>query len=209
VQRAYLGISFLPETAPDSEKEKLNFKEGSGVLVREVAKDGAMSGTGIKEGDYITKINGTKVNSSSEMIEQVASFKPGDVVTVGYARDGKEYSTKVTLKNKTGNYDVVRSTVLDKLGVEFENVEKKVVSDYGFEGGVRIKSIAQDGLIPDQVPNLKKGFIVVRISGKPVKNSDEFKRLIQGSGNTVTLEGFYPGYDGLYAYSINGLNDSK
>ena len=209
VQRAYLGISFLPETAPDSEKEKLNFKEGSGVLVREVAKDGAMSGTGIKEGDYITKINGTKVNSSSEMIEQVASFKPGDVVTVGYAREGKEYSTKVTLKNKTGNYDVVRSTVLDKLGVEFENVEKKVVSDYGFEGGVRIKSIAQDGLIPDQVPNLKKGFIVVRISGKPVKNSDEFKRLIQGSGNTVTLEGFYPGYDGLYAYSINGLNDSK
>jgi serine protease Do len=209
VQRAYLGISFLPESAPESEKDKVGFKEGSGVLVRDVAKDGAMANTGIKEGDYITKINGTKVISSSEMVEQVAGYKPGDAITVTYTREGKEYTAKTTLKNKTGNYDVVKSTVLDKLGVEYENVEKKAVAEYGFEGGVRIKNIAEEGLIPDQVPNLKKGFVVIRVSGKPVKNTDDFKRLMQGSGNSVTLEGFYPGYDGLYSYSINGLNDSK
>ena len=108
-----------------------------------------------------------------------------------------------------GEYVQVDVTKGFKAVVDFENVEKKVVSEYGFEGGVRIKNISQDGLIPDQVPNLKKGFVVVRVSGKPVKNTEDFKRLIQGSGNSATLEGFYPGYDGLYAYSINGLNESK
>jgi len=209
VQRAYLGISFMPENAPDAEKEKVGYKEGAGVLVREVANDGAMSNSGLKAGDYITKVNGTKVTSSSEMVEQVASYKPGDAITVTYNRDGKEYNTKVTLKNKTGTYDVVKVSVMDKLGVQFENVDKKAVSEYGFEGGVKVKSIADEGLIPDQVPNLKKGFIVIRVSGKPVKNIDDFKRLIQASGNSATLEGFYPGYDGLYAYSINGLSEVK
>ena len=41
VQRAYLGISYLPENAPEAEKIKQNYKEGLGVLVMDVTKDGA------------------------------------------------------------------------------------------------------------------------------------------------------------------------
>ena len=208
VQRAYLGISYLPDEAPDSEKQKIGFKEGIGVYVREVAKDGAAISSGVKSGDYITKVNNVKVTSGSEMVEQVAGYKPGDKISLSYMRDGKEFNTNITLKNRTGTYDVVRNTVTDKLGVEFENVDKKVVGEYGYEGGIRIKNLS-DGVLSAQNPSLKKGFVIVRMSGKPVKNIDELKRAIENAGNNVTLEGFYPGYEGVYVYSLNDLNELR
>lgn len=125
VQRAYLGISYLPETAPESEKTKNKYKEGQGVLVLEVAKDGAMANSGIQSGDYITKVNGAKVTGGSEMVEQIASYKPGDKINVSYLRNGKEYTTSITLKNKTGTYDIVKNTVSDKLGASFQTLDKK------------------------------------------------------------------------------------
>jgi S1-C subfamily serine protease len=122
VQRAYLGISYLPDAAPDSEKEKIGFKEGMGVFVREVSKDGAAAGTGIQSGDYITKINGIKVTSGSEMVEQIAGYKPGDKITLAYTRNGKEMSTNLTLKNKSGNYDQVKAQASDVLKGDFETL---------------------------------------------------------------------------------------
>lgn len=204
VQRAYLGISYLPDEAPDSEKQKVGFKEGIGVYVRDVAKDGAAISSGVKSGDYITKVNGVKVTSGSEMVEQIAGYKPGDKISLSYNREGKEYNTQITLKNKTGNYDVVKSTVMDELGAEFENVDKKVVGDYGYDGGVRVKGLSS-GILTDQNPSLKRGFVIVKVSGKTVKNIDEMRRTIDNAGNSVTLEGFYPGYEGVYTYSLNDL----
>jgi len=91
----------------------------------DVAKDGAMASSGIKSGDYITKINGSKVTAGSEMVEQIASYKPGDKINVNYIRNGKEFTTSVTLKNKTGTYDLVKNTVSDKLGATFQPLDKK------------------------------------------------------------------------------------
>jgi S1-C subfamily serine protease len=122
VQRAYLGISYLPDNVPDTEKEKLGFKEGIGVFVRDVSKDGAAANSGIKEGDYITKINGVRVISGSEMVEQVAAYKPGDKISITYQRTGKEFNSNITLKNSSGSYEVVKSSAAESLGAEFENL---------------------------------------------------------------------------------------
>jgi S1-C subfamily serine protease len=200
VQRAYLGISYLPETAPESEKTKNNYKEGQGVLVLEVAKDGAMASSGIQTGDYISKINGTKVTAGSEMVEQIASYKPGDKINVNYIRNGKEYSTTVTLKNKSGTYDIVKNTVSDKLGASFQTLDKKKASDYGVKGGVVVGKISS-GLIDDQT-RMKDGFIILKANGAEVKTVEELMSAISKSPKKLLLEGFYPGYDGVYQYPI-------
>jgi hypothetical protein len=46
--------------------------------------------------------------------------------------------------------------VLDKLGAEFENVDKKLVSEFDMKAGVRIKNLTNDGMLSDQNPSLKK-----------------------------------------------------
>ncbi|MFT3747866.1 MAG: trypsin-like peptidase domain-containing protein [Agriterribacter sp.] len=202
VQRAYLGISYLPDEAPDSEKEKVGYKTGLGVYVREVPKDGAAAAAGIKAGDYITKVNGFPVISGNEMVEQIARFKPGDKITVNYLRDGKEGSANVTLKNKTGTYDIVKVSALDEFGADFVTLDKKKAGEYGQSGGVVVKKINQNGLIDGQT-RMKDGFVILRVNDKPVASVEELNTEVQKSGASVKFDGFYPGFEGLYTYNIS------
>jgi S1-C subfamily serine protease len=69
VQRAYIGINFLPENVTDEQKlayEKefgISIKEGEGVFVTDVPANGAAAIAGIKKYDIITKIDGIKITS--------------------------------------------------------------------------------------------------------------------------------------------------
>jgi serine protease Do len=200
VQRAYLGISYLPDAAPDSEKEKIGFKEGIGVFVREVSKDGAAASTGIQSGDYITRINGVKVISGSEMVEQIAGFKPGDKITVAYSRNGKEMNANITLKNKSGNYDQVKVAAVDILGGDFETLPAAKAKEYQVNGGVIVKKI-KEGLIDDQT-RMRDGFIILKANGQEVRSADDLGNALAKSTSRIVLEGFYPGYDGMYSYPI-------
>lgn len=201
VQRAYLGISYLPDNWPDGEKEKIGFKEGIGVFVRDVAKDGAASNSGIKQGDYITKINGVRVISGSEMVEQIASYKPGDKISITYNRAGKEYNSNITLRNSAGSYDVVRSSATDALGGDFETLAAAKAKEYGFKGGVIVKKIRPDGIIDSQT-RMRDGFIILKANGRDVLNVNELADVIARSNGRVELNGFYPGYDGAYNYLL-------
>jgi len=200
VQRAYLGISYLPENAPEAEKTKQNYKEGLGVLVMDVTKDGAMSGSGLQAGDYITKINGIKVSSGSEMVEQVAGYKPGDKITVQYLRNGKSYTTTVSLKNKSGSFDIVKTMVTDKLGAELQTLDKKKATELGVKGGVVVSKISS-GLIDEQT-RMRDGFVILKLNGAEIKSVEELNTAIARSPKRIMLEGFYPGYDGVYQYPI-------
>lgn len=200
VQRAFLGISYLPDNAPDEEKTKLGFKEGQGVLVMEVTIDGAMAASGIQKGDYISKINGTKILTGSEMVEQIAGFKPGDKISVSYIREGKEKMTSITLKNKAGSYEIVKNILSDKLGAELLNLDKAKAAEFRVKGGVIVTKIST-GLIDDQT-RMRDGFVILKANGTEIKSVDELNAILTKSPNRVTLEGFYPGYDGVYQYPI-------
>jgi Do/DeqQ family serine protease len=200
VQRAYLGISYLPENAPEAEKTKLNYKEGQGVLVMDVAKDGAMASSGIQTGDYITKINGVKVANGSEMVEQIAGYKPGDKITVHYNRGGKESSTSITLKNRSGSYEIVKNTISDKLGATLQSLDAKKSKEYGVKGGVIVTKI-NSGLIDEQT-RMRDGFVILKVNGTEVKSIEEFNTAIGKASKRILLEGLYPGYEGIYQYTI-------
>lgn len=202
VQRAYLGISYLPDEAPESEKEKVGYKSGMGVYVRDAAKDGAASAAGIKAGDYITKVNNVPVTSGNEMVEQIARLKPGDKISVTYQRGGKETTTNITLKNKSGTYDIVKISALDDFGAEFTVLDKKKATEYGQTGGVVVKKINPNGLIDGQT-RMRDGFVILRVNEKPVTTLDELSNAVQAAGTTVKLDGFYPGFEGLYTYNIS------
>lgn len=107
----------------------------------------------------------------------------------------------VTLKNKAGNYEIVKAeAVLEKLGVDLVSLDAKKAKDYGVSGGVIVKKI-NDGAINDQT-RMKDGFIILKVNDKEVKSVDEMKTLV-GSNKSITISGFYPGYDGVYEYPLS------
>jgi Do/DeqQ family serine protease len=202
VQRAFLGIQYPNENLSEEDKKANGIKEGEGVFVMDVTKEGAAQAAGIKKGDIITKINGMPVTSGPEMVGQIATYRPGDKINITYKREGKEATVNIMLRNSSGNTDMVKSSVIDKLGVELQTISKDMAKELGVNGGVEIRSISANGLFSRI--RVQEGYVIIRANGKEVKNIEDLRKVLDEVGNgTVKLEGMYPGYDGVYPIVVN------
>lgn len=193
VKRPYLGIS--------ADGEKLD--EGDGAHIGEVAKDGAAAATGLKKGDVITKINDITIYSWSELQATVSSYNTGDKLNITYRRDGKEYTTSAILTSKTGTYAQTPVTgVGEKLGADLETIDKKTSLKYEVEGGVSVKKITPGGLFSKT--RMQDGFIITSVNGTDITSIEELAQAISSlKGESIQLEGIYPGYEGVYRYPLN------
>jgi serine protease Do len=193
VKRPYLGVS------ADQDKQDA----GDGAYVGAVAKDGAAIEAGLKAGDVITKVNDVNIYSWSELQATISSYNAGDRINITYRRNGKEYTSSAVLSSKTGTYDQIAATnVGDKLGAQLETIDKKTASKYNVEGGILVKSIKTGGLFSKT--RMQEGFIITSINGTDISNTDELGQAIRSlKGETIQIEGFYPGYEGVYRYPLN------
>jgi serine protease Do len=207
VQRAYLGINYAPSNLSDDVKKQNGIKDGEGVYVTGVTKDGGAAAAGIKDGDFITRINDNPIRSGADLVGQIAIYRPGDKIKVSYMHEGKEMTTDVLLKNSSGNTDVVKTSVLDKLGAEFETINKKDATDIGVKGGVRIKSMDEKGAFSKT--RIEDNFVITKVNGKEVLTTDDLRKEIEKTPNgAVKIEGVYPGYEGVYPYTIKLGSDN-
>ncbi len=203
VQRGFLGVSYVNASdMSDEDKTKQGMPTSAeGIYVSEVDKAGGAYEAGIRKGDIIKKLNGEEISNGGEMQGIISRQKPGDKLPVTYIRNGKEVTAIVTLKNKAGNYDVVKAdAVLETLGAEFTTLDTKKAKELGVAGGVIVKKI-NDGALNDQT-RMKDGFIILKVNDKEVKSVDELKAVV-GGNKSITISGFYPGYDGVYEYPIS------
>lgn len=203
VQRAFLGIEYAPSTLTEEQRAELGVKENiDGVYVTNTPAGGAANAAGVRKGDLVTKINGVRVTSGPEMVEQVARYKPGDKISLSYLRTGKEYTVQLTLKNRVGNTDIVReATILDKLGATLENLDKRAATAYDLPGGVVVKRVGEGYLSKTK---MQDGFVITSVDGTTVKTVDELASILEkNKGRRVKIEGIYPGYEGSYGYPLN------
>jgi serine protease Do len=205
-QRAYLGIEYARDNLSDEVKKEQGITNDEGVFVMNVTSGGAAAQAGLQKGDLITKLNGISVNSGSEMVGQIATFRPGDKINVTYKREGKEFNQPIVLRNSTGTTDVVKTSSLDKLGAELLTLEKKDATTLGVKGGVLVKSIDEKGLFSKT--RMEDGFVILKVNGKEVLTKEDFRKVLEVAGSgSVKLEGVYPGYDGAFTYPLKLNSD--
>jgi len=203
VQRGYLGIAF--GNAGDMTKEaktRYNIPADAydGIYVTEVPDDGGAYKAGIKEGDRINKINGVNITNGGELQEQVSRYRPGDKISVSYTRKNKDYTVDVTLRNKQGNFDLVKNDdVADQLGADLVTLDAGKAKNLGISGGVYVKKINK-GVIYDQT-RMKDGFVIMKVDDKEIKSVEDLRNAI-GAKKNINLSGFYPGYDAIYEYPL-------
>ncbi|MFI7112736.1 S1C family serine protease [Nonomuraea sp. NPDC050227] len=89
VSHAFLGVSVTDATG-----------DVPGALIRQVTAESPAAKAGLQEGDLITKIGDTPVDSGDTVVGQVRGFKPGQQVKITYMRDGRSAEATVTLQEK-------------------------------------------------------------------------------------------------------------
>jgi serine protease Do len=100
VERAYLGINFIPITADAAEYYKLSVKKGAYVFSTSgsaVVAGSPAEKAGIKDKDIITKVGGIEVGDKGGVSSLVAEYAPGDTIQLTVLRDGKSIDLSVTL----------------------------------------------------------------------------------------------------------------
>lgn len=96
VHRARLGIVMLPIN--DEIANELKLSSVNGVYITDMASDSAAAEAGIKVGDVVVEIGGSKVTGVSSVQELVNNFHPGDRAEVKVIRGGEALSFEVVLK---------------------------------------------------------------------------------------------------------------
>jgi Do/DeqQ family serine protease len=201
VQRAYLGIEYPRENLSEEDKQQNGIKDGQGVYVLRVPEDGAAARAGIRKGDMITKINGVPVVNGAEMVGQIATYRPGDKITISYLRDGKETTANVQLRNISGTLDVVKTSVIDKLGADLSTLSKESAKELKVDGGVVIRSIGPRGMLSKV--RVQEGFVILKANNQTVTSVEELRKVLEASNGSVKVEGVYPGYEGVYNFMLN------
>ena len=203
VQRGYLGISYPPTEELTQEQMKANGipTNVEGVYVSEVSPDGGAAAAGIKKGDVITKVNNVPVFTGLQMSAQIAAYRPGDQVPITYMRNGKEYTTSVTLKKRPGNFEAVALEGLNRrLGAQLSNLTPAQAKEFGVSSGVLVTEIAEQG--PISRTRISEGYIITKANGQAIKNLEDLNKAVRNSNGALRVEGVYPGFEGVYPYVI-------
>jgi len=201
VQRALLGVSI--KTVDYELATKYKIEKIEGIYIEEITEDGAARTAGIKKGDVILGVNGTKVNSVSELQEQVGKHRPGDQVVVLIKRDGTEKTFNVTLRNMKGDTSIVKES-FSALGVEFGEISNKDKERLNIDQGVQVLKIMTGKF---KNAGVRAGFIITDVNKISVGNVEDIKRIISQSSDKkpILIEGVYP--DGKWAYYVFNLNE--
>ncbi|MDB5192271.1 MAG: serine protease [Segetibacter sp.] len=204
-KRAYLGVMFGNEKLSEEERKQNNIKEGDGVFVMDVAKGSAAEQAGVQKGDFITKVNGAPVSTGTEMVEKIASLRPGDKVALTYTRNGAERTGTASLKGDAGTYASVKEQVVEKLGASFENIDRSKAAQLGISSGVVVKGLGT-GILAEQT-RIREGFIITKVNNQKVNSVDELKASLKNAGNSAIISGVYPQQPQReYQYGVNDLN---
>jgi serine protease Do len=197
VTRGSIGIQFR-EGLPGAVNRVYGFKNG--VLVQEVQPGGPADKAGLKPGDIITTIDGRMVKDGDDLVNEIASRKPGSTVRLGFMRDGKQSDTTVTIGDRDkvfadlGNPQTVENPESSgddagetKLGLIVRDISPSVASKI-HTSGVEIESV-RTGSFGD-LQGLAPGLIVTHVNKQPTGTREQFEAIAGKlkSGDDVVFE---------------------
>lgn len=191
VQRGLLGVNIVELNSHLS--SELNLDIVRGVYIQGYSgENSAAEQAGLKEGDVIIGIDGIPIRSAAELQETVGRKRPGDTVNLKYYRDGKEFETKVVLRNIYGEKTALvqnDSSVIPQLGARLEALSEKELKQLNISHGVRVRRISQG---PLHNAGIRDGFIITSIDRQPVRSPQELAKILESKSGGVLLEGVNP-----------------
>ena len=196
VTRGSIGIQFR-EDLSGAVNRVYGFRNG--VLVQEVQSGGPADKAGIKAGDIIVTVDGRSIKDGDDLVNEIASRRPGSTIRLGYIRDGKPQDTTVTI----GDRDTVFANLNNpqpesadnsvigageaKLGVVVQEAPPATVSRI-HTPGVIIESV-RTGSFAD-LQGLEPGLVITHVNRQPTPNKEQFDAVVSKlkTGDDVVFE---------------------
>jgi len=189
VSRGFLGIG-IQNLDPGLAKS-FGLPEGTkGVLVPEVQEGSAAEKAGLQRGDVIVEFEGRPVNDKNDLMNRVASLKPGTKVDIVVLRNGSRMTIRAELGKRKPSEEVVSTSPEGQakdLGITVQELTRDLAERFGYEydSGVIVSSVEpgseaeRNGITP--------GTLIMQVNQRPVKNKKDFDRAIRDAAKEKSV----------------------
>ncbi len=190
VRRGKLGVG-IQEITSDLAKS-LGLDSARGVLVNSVDPDGPADKAGIKAGDIITAVNGTRVNDANSLRNRIAGTAPGAEIELTILRDGREQRLRARLAELPGDKETSSTSGpergRDQLGITVEPLTADVAAQLGLRRntqGLVVTEVDPSG--PAAEAGIQTDDVILEVNRQPVKSAAELRAALRRSGARPAL----------------------
>jgi len=188
---AYLGVDIADITS--DRLGALKLKEEQGVEVTMVDQDAPAGKGGIKEHDVLLTMNGTAIESKTQLQRMIHETPPGRIVAFGLSRDGQAMTIKLQLADRKNEFSHMTLKGQDKdkeFHFEMPNMPDFDVPNIGV---VVVHSSVRSGLMVENLtPQLGEFFGAKNGSGVLVRSVEKGSRADKAglrAGDVITRVG--------------------
>jgi len=174
VRRGVLGIRGHDLTHDIA--KALDIDASTGAFVAEAIPGGSAAEAGIKSGDVILSVNGSRIASFSELRALVSSMGQGKTISLGIVRDAEELEVDVVLGAQ--DVEVTASSIHPAL----EGATLAVSSD---PAGIEITTIEEGS--PAARIGLEEGDIIRGVNRQIVTSVGDLRSVIEDTAGVVAL----------------------
>jgi serine protease Do len=186
VTRGSIGVMF--NAAPNPAVARVYGVNG-GVTIASVTPEGPAEAAGLKTGDTIVSVDGTKIKDGNELVNDISSRKPGSKVKLAYVRGGKEDAATVTIADRAKLFRDRASADDDdtpgeekpassKLGLSVRNLSPDMAERLSMPAGKGVVvTDVKPGSFAEDIGPLTKGDVILEVNKTPVNNEDDFRRV--------------------------------
>jgi serine protease Do len=196
VTRGSIGIEFKVGL-PGAVNRVYGFKEG--VIITKVTPGGPAEKAGLKPRDIITAIDGRTLKDGDDLVNEIASRRPGSSARLGYLRDGKQADATVTIGDRDKVFVDLGEQQAEanpsekgdpgetKLGIMVRDASPAITSKL-HTPGVMIQSV-RSGSFAD-LQGLGPGLVITRINRQPTGTREQFNAVVSKlkNGDDVVFE---------------------
>ncbi|HWG19381.1 MAG TPA: Do family serine endopeptidase [Terracidiphilus sp.] len=196
VVRGSIGIQFR-QGLSSAINRVYGFK--TGVLVSQVQPSGPADKSGLKPGDIITSIDGRNIKDGDDLVNEIASRRPGSSIRLGYIRDGKPADATVTIGDRDKVFADIGNPQANptpdeggnagesKLGIMVRDISPETATKI-HHPGIMVQSV-RTGSFAD-LQGLEPGYIIIRINKQPTGNRDQFNAVVSKlkTGDDIVFE---------------------
>jgi serine protease Do len=196
VVRGSIGIQFR-QGLSGAVNRVYGFKNG--VLVQQVQPNGPADKGGLKPGDIITTLDGRAIKDGDDLVNEIASRRPGSTIRLGFLRDGKPQDATVTIGDRDKVFadlgqqqpnaqpDSSGQPGEAKLGIVVHDASPQTAQKL-HQQGVVIQSV-RSGSFAD-LYGLEPGLVIIRINKQATGTKDQFDAVVSKlkSGDDVVFE---------------------
>ena len=203
VQRGYLGVTI--QEVDSTMQEAFGLESRDGAFVQEVLPKKAADKAGVQPGDVIISVDGERIESSRDLIDEVSSTPPGTEVTLGIIRNGRELKLDVTLEERrlseedptadVGDED--EESMLEQLGFgigELTSRTRQMLDLDEDANGVLVTRVQPLSPAADQ--GLIRGDVLVEANGQELTSTEDLLKIVSGMDEGSYLR--------LYVYRARG-----